>query len=92
LRQHRNRNAGRPPRDLLDQEAHLDRSAAGSSVFLRIRDPRKTVLDEQIVDVPGIFVGGIDLRSAGRDLVLDQLADRLPERLLLRRDPEIQPF
>ena len=51
-------------------------------MLLGIGDPGESVLDQQLVDVPGVLVGLVDLGRPGGDLVLGKLAYRLAERLL----------
>ena len=82
--------AGAPARDLLDQKAELDRAATRSSMLLGVGNAGKAVTNEELVEVPWILVGLVDLRRTRRELVLDELANRGSEGLLLLCQMEVE--
>src|SRR5256886_15720740 len=66
-----------------------DARARDASIFLWERDAEDAVGREQRLDVLRILGALIDLGRAGGDLVLDELADRFPDRELLLRELEV---
>ena len=84
------RDAGTDPGDLLDEEAQLDRATTGAAVLLGIGHAGEAVLNEQLVDIPRVLVGLVDLRCPGSELVLAQLPHGPAEHLLLLGRLEVQ--
>src|SRR5439155_7192495 len=77
------RRGGADLPDLLDRDQREERAGAEPAVLLVEEEAEDVVLAEQLDDVPGELVGGVDLGSARRDPLARELPDEVAQLPLL---------
>ena len=73
--------------ELLDGEADRQQLAAEAAVFLGKRQGQDVLGGEELAQVLGELAGPVDLRGAGRDPLVGELADGIAQELLLLGQP-----
>ncbi len=73
------------PRNLLGEDARLERSATRASKLFGKTNSHETVVDKRLMEVPGKLVLLIDFCRAWRDAIFRKTPNRLAQKLLLLR-------